>query len=258
VIEHSKHRLFNAWFARHARKRIERTFGRVLVAGLSDVRAAVREAPVLLVANHSSWWDALVALYLSELVLRSDGFAMMDAANLVRVPFFRRVGAFGVDLLDPRDGARAVRYAAKLLSVRGRTLWIFPEGKERSPFEPLELRPGAAAVARVAKGAVVIPVGLRYVFAGSEQPDMWIAFGRPLSADVSSNDSIDSIDSIDKTRGRGVEAQRAGIACELRRIDAAIARRGDELALGFEPLWMRRPGRIAALAESLLARLMGR
>ena len=177
MISAAKSRWFNAWFARHARTRIRRTFGRVEISGLEAARAAVAEVPLLLVANHSTWWDALVALYVSELLLRCDGYAMMDAANLRRVPFFRRVGAFGVDLDDPADGARAIRHAARLLDRPGRALWIFPEGRERSPFAPLELRPGSAQVARVAKRALVVPVGLRYVFGGSEHPELWISLG---------------------------------------------------------------------------------
>ena len=248
MISAAKSRWFNAWFARHARARIRSTFGRVEIAGLEAARAAVSGAPLLLVANHSTWWDALVALYVSELLLRCDGYAMMDATNLRRVPFFRRVGAFGVDLDDPADGARAIRHAARLLDTPGRALWIFPEGRERSPFAPLELRPGAAQIARVAKRALVVPVGLRYVFGGSEHPELWISLGRPLvrgdGRDVTS----------------GVARQREGIEHELARIDAAIAARagtdGAALAAGFDSVFARRSSLVGRLAERLLVRLL--
>jgi 1-acyl-sn-glycerol-3-phosphate acyltransferase len=119
VIAASKNRWFNAWFARNARSRIQRTFGRVLVSGLAETRAVIQGTPVLVVANHTTWWDALVALYASELLLGCDGYALMDAANLRRVPFFRRVGAFGVDLDDPADGARGTRRAGLVVGQSG-------------------------------------------------------------------------------------------------------------------------------------------
>lgn len=242
MIEPAKSPWFNAWFARHARSRIRRTFGRVLVAGRADALAVVEGAPVLLVANHSTWWDALVALYVSELLLSSDGYAMMDAANLRRVPFFRRVGAFGVDVEDPASGARAIRHAARLLAEKGRTLWVFPEGRERSPFAELDLRPGAAQIARVAKRAVVLPVGLRYVFSGTEHPDLWISIGRPLIRE--------------RDVANAVVVQRQGIERELRRIDLAIAVRAPSVAEAFEAVVSREPSLFGRLAERMLVRLL--
>lgn len=139
MIPARKSRWFTAWFARHARARIAGTFGRVLVSGADELRAACAAGPVLVVANHTSWWDPLVALWLTNVVVHVDSFAMMDAANLRRLPFFGKVGAFGVDLDEAADGASAIRYAARLLDAPGRVVWIYPEGRERSPFEPLEL-----------------------------------------------------------------------------------------------------------------------
>jgi len=243
VIEASKSRWFNAWFARHARSRIRRTFGRVLVSGLAEARIAAGQAPLLLVANHTTWWDALVALYVSELLLGCDGYAMMDAANLRRVPFFRRVGAFGVDLDDPADGARAIRHTARLLGTKGRAVWIFPEGRERSPFAALDLRPGAAQIARVAKRAVVVPVGLRYVFGAAEGPDLWIAMGPALDAE--------------RDVARGTDAQRRGIELELSRIDRALAGPNDRTIHDeFEEVMRQRSSVVGRLAERLLARLL--
>ncbi len=247
MIATKKSRWFNAWFARHARSRIRRSFGRVLVGGLGRAREAVRHGPVLLVANHTTWWDALVALYASELLLASDGYAMMDAANLRRLPFFGRVGAFGVDLDVPADGARGIRHAAKLLCRPGRTLWIFPEGREGSPFAPLDLRPGAALVARVAKRAVVVPVGLRYTFGGDERPDLWMAFGKALE--------------VERDVANGVLLQRAGIEGELGRIDEALASEtgrphGAGCPAGFEAVMDRRSSLFASIAERVLVRML--
>jgi 1-acyl-sn-glycerol-3-phosphate acyltransferase len=242
VIPSVKSRWFCRWFSGHAGKRIEGTFGRVLVAGLAEAREAVSGGPVLFVVNHTTWWDALVILWLAHVVLGSDGYAMMDASNLRRLPFFRRVGAFGVDLADPSDGARGIRYAARLLDRPGRTLWIFPEGRERSPFASLELLPGSAQIARVARSATVVPVALRYVFTEAERPELYIAFGGAL-------EKLRAVPEI-------LAAQRSGIERELARIDAALAKRDEASALGFEVVHARGPGFFARLAERMLVRLL--
>lgn len=232
MIAARRSRGFSRWFAGQAKKRITRRFGRVLVHGLERARRASREAPLLFVPNHTAWWDPLVALWLAELELGLEAYAMMDARNLERLPFFGLVGAFGVDLEDARDGARAVRHAASLLDRPGRAVFVYPQGGERSAFAPLELFAGAAHVGRLAAGARVVPVGVRYVFAADEAPELWIAIGAPLAPA--------------RDPRAGVAQQRDGIAAELARIDAA------DLA-DFEVVHERRPSRLARLAEGLLA-----
>lgn len=238
MIPAAKSRWFDAWFSRVARGRIEAEFGRVLVAGLETARRDVAEGPIVGVLNHSTWWDALVVLWMSRQLLGIDGYALMDAKNLRRLPFFTRVGAFGVDLEDPRDGARSIRYAVRLLEGPGRAVWVFPEGRERSPFEPLELQPGAAQMARVAKKAKVLPVGLRYVFGEREKPDLYVAFGE---AEVAPRDAQE-----------GVRAQTRALEAQLARIHRAVASRD---VSGFTAVHAHEPSRVGMLAERLLARL---
>lgn len=239
MIAHKKNRLFNAWFASHARSRIRRTFGRVYVRGLEQARERAKEGPLLVVSNHTSWWDPLLILHASTHLLATDGYAMMDAKNLRRLPFFALVGAFGVDLDQPSDGAAAVRYAAKLLDRPGRLVWIFPQGAERPAGQrPLGFRDGAAGVARVAKRAVTIPAALRYELSGEEMPRLYLSFGRALSAERD----------IDKARA----AQEEAVLDELSAIERAIA--GDEVpGEPFALVFQKDPSWLARLAEKWLA-----
>jgi 1-acyl-sn-glycerol-3-phosphate acyltransferase len=236
VIAARKSAWFNAMFARHARSRLRATFGRVLVRGASEAREALAGGPLLVVVNHSTWWDPLVILWLSELVLLADGYALMDAKNLRRLPFFAKVGGFGVDLEDPTDGARGIRYAAKLLDAPGRVVFVFPQGTERSPFAPVELLPGAAQIARVAKRARIVSLGLRYVFGASERPDLWISLGEAETP-------ARSVD-------QGLRQQTRAIEAELSRIDQAI---DTHESAAFETVNEFVPGALARFAERALA-----
>lgn len=125
MIPARKSPAFSRWFSGDAQRRIFRAFGAVRVGGLDDLARVAAERPVLVISNHTSWWDPLVVLYLTARVLKVDAYAMMDAKNLRALPFFGKVGAFGVNLDTPVDGARAIRYAAKLLDRAGRLVWIF-------------------------------------------------------------------------------------------------------------------------------------
>jgi 1-acyl-sn-glycerol-3-phosphate acyltransferase len=242
MIAANKQGLFNAWFAGHTRSRIRRTFQRMSVSGLERTRRIAAGAPLLVVSNHTSWWDPLVILHASQHLLGTDGHALMDAKNLRRLPFFALSGAFGVDLESPMDGAVVMKYAARLLDRPGRLVWVFPQGVERPVTErPLRFRAGAAAIARVAQRAVTVPAALRYEFAGTERPVLYLSFGSPLAAER------------DPDVGR--VAQESAVEAELARIERAVC---GELELDFADVFPgdRTPG--MELATKALAVLTAR
>ena len=239
MIDARKSVWVDALLARHAERRIRRTFGRSWVQGLPHVRAAIDAGPVLVVSNHTSWWDPLVLLWACRRLLDAHAYAMMDAKNLARAPFFRGVGAFGVDLSDPADGARGIRYAAKLLDRPRRLLWVFPQGREVPiTARELDFRAGAAQIARIARRATVIPAAIRYEYGDGPLPELWLAFGEPLAP------------------GRDVAAlhanQEQGVRRALNAIDAAILHGVRDK---FERRHERRPGALFAIAQAILARV---
>jgi len=185
MIPAEKSRFVAGWLARDAASRIRRSFQASYVRGITTMRERLAAGPVLVVSNHTSWWDPIVLQYLCTRVLGADAYAMMDAKNLERLAFFKKVGAFGVDLEDPRDGVRAMRYAAKLLDRPGRLVWIFPQGREVPITQrPLGFRPGSAVVARFAKKACVVPAALRYEMGKDPLPYLWATFGDPSTRDA--------------------------------------------------------------------------
>lgn len=238
MIEAVRWRPFARWFRRHATGRIRSTFAAVHVRGLESLCDAAREAPVLIIANHSSWWDSLVALWLTETKLPdSEAYGMMDAANLARFRFFRWIGCFGVDLSSRRDGARAARYALELLKIRTTALWVFPQGAEQPPHRPLRFLPGAAGIARRAGSVRVVPVAFAYVFEGEEQPHVYVSVGAPMSLED----------------GASREAQEHAVEAERVRIQRQLETRGE----GFVALFEREPSTVSRWATACLDRFAG-
>lgn len=244
MIPARKSRFFNAWFAGHARSRIHGAFGAVRVRGLGLARAAAARGPLLIVSNHTSWWDPLVVLHLSEHVLRTDGYALMDAKNLRRLPFFALVGGFGIELDRPSDGAAGMKYAARLLDQPGRLVWVFPQGRERPvSARPLDFRAGSAEIARIARRAEAMPAALRYEFGAEERPHLYVSFGEPLAP------------TRDVVQGR--QEQERAVTRELDRVERALG--GDaEATAEFETIYRTRVSLLGALAERLLARMTRR
>jgi 1-acyl-sn-glycerol-3-phosphate acyltransferase len=241
VIPARKSPAFTRFFAGDAERRLEGAFDAIVVRGLGVLGSCVKERPTLVVTNHTAWWDPLVALFVSVRVLGADAYAMMDAANLARLPFFGRVGAFGVDLTDPADGARAIRYAAKLLAGDNRLVWLFAQGREVPvTARPLGFRPGSGEIARVARSALVVPGALRYEMGGTPRPTLWMSFGEPAPR-------------FEDARA-ATRAHEDAVTTELDRIDRAIVS-GDRA--DFVPLRERREDVVFRLAQWALARVTG-
>ncbi|MFO0634075.1 MAG: lysophospholipid acyltransferase family protein [Nannocystaceae bacterium] len=218
---------FARWFARACERRLHAAFHDGWIGGLEHLRDAAAAGPVLIVANHHAWWDAVVALWVSQRLLALEAFALMEAQQLQRLRFFGLVGGFGVDRSAPRDGALALRYATTLLDRPGRVLWLFPQGAIERSRAPLRFEPGAAAIAARAPGVQVVPLGLRYEPGDHERPSLWLRFGVPLrpgadvaTATVQLQDAVAAclgdIDGrrVEFTRGFGRDA-RLGLASRL-------------------------------------------
>lgn len=141
----------------------------------------VSDGPMIVYMNHPSWWDGYMALVLNRIVLRDHfrGYLMMEQQQLERYRFFSWSGAFSVDRHDARSAMRSVRYIGRRLAERrARCMYIFPQG-EISPNDrrPLVIFSGLAHTVRLAGGATLWPVALRYEFRGEQRPEAFIRAG---------------------------------------------------------------------------------
>lgn len=181
-----------------------------MLRGDQEILAAIAEvpSPVIVLVNHPSWWDPLVALALAwKFMPQRTPCGPMDAAQLRRFGFFRRLGIFGVELEDARchddqdddgagnggpDGGRAHRRhgehggAAALAELLARVderfssdalpaLWITPQGRFSDAREPIRIRPGAAAVAAAHPGCRVAVANIEYAFWQDRRPEVFVA-----------------------------------------------------------------------------------
>jgi hypothetical protein len=228
------------YFAAVVEGRFKKTFHALHVRGLESLRDAIRQTPLLFVSNHTAWWDPMFLIYLSTRIAPFDGYAMMEAKNLKRLPFLGRLGGFGVDLDDGDDRRQAIDYAVALLDKPGRGVWIFPQGRERAISErPLGFKPGAAVVATRSPASRTIAVAFRYEFASHAKPEMWVSLSEPFTA----------TSDVETTRAH----QERAVVEQLAIIDDTLCarrERGD-----FATLWTERPNLVGLWMERWLAAL---
>jgi hypothetical protein len=237
MIPAQRNRLFLKLFASHAETRIKGAFS-IRARGVDEARALAVAAPSVVIANHTAWWDALVALYVAERLFHVNAYAMMEAKNLRAFPFFARVGAFGVDLESAADGARAIRYSVKLLRGEKALVWLFPQGREVPiTAKALDFRGGVETILRLAPDAAAIPLALRYEFGAAEKPTLWMSFGDQV---------VD--------RSRGILAYEDAVRHEMSVIDRAIV---DHETAEFTVFHEDKTGTGFSAAQKMLSLLVG-
>lgn len=108
---------------------VARQFSRISIRHIGD-KPRPNAGPVIVYANHSSWWDGHLAMFLNEECWHLDGYVMMEEKQLARYRFFTHVGGFLIDRQEARSAMRTLDYAAQLMSAQpGRVLLLFPQGE---------------------------------------------------------------------------------------------------------------------------------
>jgi 1-acyl-sn-glycerol-3-phosphate acyltransferase len=166
-------------FAWYAERLLRRRFAAVRYAPGSEAAleaAASADAPILLVMSHASWWDPIVGAFLWRRWMPTRAaFAPMDAHELNRFRFMRKLGLFGIDPDDPRSLPVMVDYLRARVAESPRTLLaITPQGRFTDPRSPLVVRPGAAAVAARLAVRHAIAVAVEYAFWSDQKPEVFL------------------------------------------------------------------------------------
>jgi 1-acyl-sn-glycerol-3-phosphate acyltransferase len=151
------------------------------------------DVPLIIVANHVSWWDGFLLRDLHrELRPGSHLCVVMNAAELRCNTTLRLLG--GVPL---RTGSTAsVRALMRgLRAVRERapdfTLFYFPQGRIWPSFRrPLGFRRGVARLAAHVAPAVILPVGLHIEPLNARRPTPIIAMGEPIAVGADFDDDV--------------------------------------------------------------------
>lgn len=141
--------------------------------------------PMIISANHSSWWDGYVIALIDRL-LGTDGYLMVEEKQLRRYFFFTWIGCFSVDRQNARSALQSLKYAATLLKGQpGRMVSLFPQG-EIFPNDrrPLVFYNGVAYLARMVNPVLIYPLAIRIEYLAEQRPALFISMGDPVQIDT--------------------------------------------------------------------------
>lgn len=172
-------RRFSSGFGFYVRRLIRRRFHALRVAssdGLDTAGLDETTTPLIVLLNHSSWWDPLVAFHLArEFLPNRPTLAPMDRDQLERFGFFRRIGVFGIDPDDPESLDAMRDYVLdELKRDPSSSIWLTPQGRFTDVREPIRIRPGAASIASALGSVRCVSVAIEYVFWQESRPEALI------------------------------------------------------------------------------------
>jgi 1-acyl-sn-glycerol-3-phosphate acyltransferase len=183
------------FFRRIVRGYFRRHFHAVRINGAK--RLMSYDGPLIIYANHSSWWDPMVSVLLAERFLsKRQHYAAMDAEALQRYGILKRLGIFPVEMKTTRGAVQFLNVSEAILASGG-VLWVTPQGRFADARErPLVFRRGLAALARrVAEhsgSCTLLPLALEYPFWEERLPETLLHLGEPVSLS-GSTESADAV-----------------------------------------------------------------
>ncbi|MFW6350836.1 MAG: 1-acyl-sn-glycerol-3-phosphate acyltransferase [Bacteroidota bacterium] len=90
--------------------------------------------PMLLIANHISWWDGFWLLHTNKKKFHRKFHVMMLEEQLKKNRFLSRLGAFSIKR-KTRSALDSIHYARQILTSTSNLLLLFPQGEIQSQYK---------------------------------------------------------------------------------------------------------------------------
>lgn len=112
----------------------------------------------------------------------------MEDKQMIKYPFFRKLGAFSVNLENKRSVIRSLRYALSSLEKPRAALYIYPEGTitPASQQKP-DFQQGLAWLAQKTKQTDFVPVAVYIHTLRHSKAELYISIGNETVFDNSLN-----------------------------------------------------------------------
>ncbi|MBN2610462.1 MAG: lysophospholipid acyltransferase family protein [Bacteroidales bacterium] len=127
ILKSRHHPVIYPFFRYYTKYLLKKHFSKINLIG----NCTNENLPVLLLANHFSWWDGFLALYLDMKVFRKKFHFMMLEEQLRKYWFFNYSGGFSVKR-NSRSVLESLQYASDMLNDCGNMVLIFPQGEIQS------------------------------------------------------------------------------------------------------------------------------
>jgi 1-acyl-sn-glycerol-3-phosphate acyltransferase len=150
---------------------------------LGQIPDIQQEFPLLLLPNHSTWWDGFFVFLLNKKFYNRRLYLMMLEEQLHQFSFFSKVGAYSIEPSSLSGVKESLRYTMNILKQETGSdvlICIFPQGI-LSPWHkrPLEFKRGVETIlAGYGEKVNIIPLGVKAIFLNEQHPQIFFKFGQ--------------------------------------------------------------------------------
>lgn len=183
IIPADESRFFIWFFDRYTRWSLKRRFNQVWVKQGYQPDSTSKTVYFL---NHNLWWDGLIPLYLNCNFFHQNARALMEDKQMRQYTFFSKIGAFSINLEDPKASISSLRYAVESMERDNASLFIYPEGTITPPSESApNFKDGLAWIYSKTEHVDFVPVHIYAHFMNSSKPELYLSIGESVNHDKS-------------------------------------------------------------------------
>lgn len=126
-IESYHNPVIYGFFRLYTKIALKMHFSRIVMEG--DV--ADENKPVLVISNHSGWWDGFWIMHMNSLLFKRKFHFMMQEEQLRKNWFFMKTGGYPVKK-GSRSILESISHTVRLLGEKNNMVLMFPQGKIES------------------------------------------------------------------------------------------------------------------------------
>ncbi len=137
---------------------------------------------LMVTPNHFSWWDGFFIEFAIRQFTNRLLHIMMLEEQLNRFWFFRKLGAYSINLNNSKSIAESLRYTQEILKNHSNYVVYYPQGAiQPYDLKPVNIKPGLQKIFQdVDINANVIPAAFKIQYGEEPLPDIYARFAKPL------------------------------------------------------------------------------
>ena len=156
---------------------LKKNFAQMYIRMSEQINVSI---PTLYMANHASFWDLYLAMWISRNRLRQDACFLINEQEMDMYGWLGQEGVLSYDGDSYQQIQEALEAGAEILDGRFSSLWVFGQGEVKHPdFRPLRFLPGLGALLEKVKHVQVVPVAFYYSMTG-QSPTAYIQLSEPI------------------------------------------------------------------------------
>ncbi|NUM80027.1 1-acyl-sn-glycerol-3-phosphate acyltransferase [bacterium] len=152
-----------------------KNFNRIVLIG--HVPTIDPALPMLLLPNHTTWWDGFFIYLLNREIFRRQIYMMMLEEQLRRYWFFSKIGCYSI---SPTSVRASLEYTQKILRSGSTLVCMYPQGELVSTHAPIIYKHGVEWICR-GQRVQLIQTAMKIEYSHKPKPDVFIKLSNVLT-----------------------------------------------------------------------------